>query len=126
VSKLLSIVKIIKRVVEAAPELRFTPEHVEIVRMAGQSQVCLTKFDPRIKPGAKVDLYAKFAEIKVASIDKKALRDLTEEDAKAEGGYSLVEFRAFWKESHTVWNPKLKVFVVTFQVDKVVKGGKVK
>ena len=51
---------------------------------------------------------------------------LTEEDAKAEGGYSLTEFRAFWKESHTVWNPKLKVFVVTFQVDKVVKGGKVK
>jgi hypothetical protein len=34
---------------EAAPELKFTPEHVEIVRMAGQSQVCLTKVDSRIK-----------------------------------------------------------------------------
>jgi hypothetical protein len=86
-----STAKIIRRVVEAAPELRFTPEHAEIVRMGAQSQVSLTEFDPRIKPGAKVDLYAKFAEIKVASIDKKALRDLTEEDAKAEGGYSLAE-----------------------------------
>ena len=56
-SKLLSIVKIIKRVVEAAPELHFTPEHVEIVRMAGQSQVSLTKVDPRIKPGQRIDLY---------------------------------------------------------------------
>ena len=56
-SKLLSIVKIIKRVVEAAPELHFTPEHAEIVRMGGQSQVSLTEFDPRIKPGQRIDLY---------------------------------------------------------------------
>ena len=51
---------------------------------------------------------------------------LLKKDAKAEGGYSLTEFRAFWKESHTVWNPKLKVFLVNFQVDKLAKGGKVK
>ena len=52
-----STAKIIRRVVEAAPELRFAPEHVEIVRMAGQSQVSLTEFDPRIKPGQRIDLY---------------------------------------------------------------------
>jgi hypothetical protein len=34
---------------EAAPELKFTPEQAEIVRMAGQSQVSLTKVDSRIK-----------------------------------------------------------------------------
>jgi uncharacterized protein YqfB (UPF0267 family) len=117
--------KIIKRVVETAPEVRLTPEHAEIVRMEGQSQVCLTRVDPII-PGARVDLYAKFAEIKVASIEKKALRDLTEKDAEAEGGYSLNEFKTFWKQSHTVWNPRLKVFLVNFQVDKLAKGGKVK
>jgi hypothetical protein len=42
----------------------------------------------------------------VASIEKKALGDLTEEDAKAEGGYSLNDFKAVWKQVHTVWNPK--------------------
>ena len=121
-----AIPKIIKRAVETVPELSFSPEHAQIVKLGSQTQVCLTKLDPRIKPGARIDLYAKFAEIKVASIEKKALRDLTEKDAEAEGGYSLNEFKTFWKQSHTVWNPKLKVFVVAFQVDKVVKGGKVK
>jgi len=75
-----SIAKIIRRVVDSAPELHFTPEHAEIVRMAGQSQVSFTKIDARIKPGASIDLYAKF----VASIEKKALRDLTEQDAEAQ------------------------------------------
>jgi hypothetical protein len=62
----------------------------------------------------------------VASIEKKALHELTEEDANAEGGYSLNEFKAYWKQDHTVWNPKLKVFQIKFQVDKLAKGGKVK
>ncbi|MGD0549240.1 MAG: hypothetical protein ABSA81_01675 [Candidatus Bathyarchaeia archaeon] len=52
-----AIAKTIKRVVETAPELRFTPEHAEIVRMGDQSQVSLTEFDPRIKPGQRIDLY---------------------------------------------------------------------
>jgi hypothetical protein len=94
--------------------------------MGAQSQVCLTRVDARIKPGARIDLYAKFAEVKAVSIEKKALRDLTEKDAEAEGGYSVNDFKTVWKQSHTVWNPKLKVFLVTFQVDKLVKGGKVK
>jgi hypothetical protein len=42
----------------------------------------LTRVDARIKPGQRNDLYTKFAEIKVVSVTKKALRDLTEEDAK--------------------------------------------
>jgi hypothetical protein len=42
-------------VVETAPELKFTPEHAEIVRMGGQSQVSLTEFDSRIKPGQRID-----------------------------------------------------------------------
>ena len=64
--------KVIRRVVENAPELKFAPEHAETVRLGCQSQVSLTR----------IDLYAKFAEIKVVSVTKKALRDLTEEDAK--------------------------------------------
>ena len=52
--------------------------------MAGQSQVSFTKIDARIKPGQRIDLYTKFAEIKVVSIEKKALRDLTEQDAEAQ------------------------------------------
>jgi hypothetical protein len=66
-----AIPKIIKRVVETVPELTFSPEHAQIVRMGGQSQVSLTKFDPRIKPGQRIDLYTKFAEVKVVSIEKK-------------------------------------------------------
>jgi predicted RNA binding protein with dsRBD fold (UPF0201 family) len=52
-----SIPKIIKRVVETVPELTFSSEHAEIVRLGGQSQASLTKFDPRIKPGQRIDLY---------------------------------------------------------------------
>jgi len=49
--------KIIRRVADSAPELHFTPEHAEIVRLGGQSQVSLTEFDPRIKLGQRIDLY---------------------------------------------------------------------
>jgi uncharacterized protein YqfB (UPF0267 family) len=52
--------------------------------------------------GQRIDLYAKFTEVKVASIEKKTLRDLSEKDAEAEGGYSLNEFKTVWKQSHTV------------------------
>ena len=38
----------------------------------------------------------------------------------------LLLSRAFWKETHTVWNPKLKVFLLSFEVQKLAKGGKVK
>jgi hypothetical protein len=63
--------KVIRRVVETAAELHFTPEHAEIVRLGDQSQVGLTKIDSRIKPGQRVNLYTKSAEIKVVSIERR-------------------------------------------------------
>ena len=65
----------------------------------------MTKVDSRIKQ-VKGSTFTLSSVKSRWPLEKKALRDLTEEDAKAEGSYSLNEFKAVWRQVHTVWNPK--------------------
>lgn len=41
--------------------------------------------------------------------------DISEEDARAEGGYTVEEFKEVWKRIHGSWNPNEEVWVVEFE-----------
>jgi len=110
----------VKKIIEAHPQLPFLPEHAQLIRKGIKIQTSRKGLDPKIRIGAKVEAYTKFAELRVEGISRKRLGDFTEEDAKREGGYSLEEFKKVWRRLHGKWNPKEYVNVIAFKVEKVV------
>lgn len=59
-----------------------------------------------------------FAKIKATQIYKQKLKDMTEEDAKKEGGYTLEEFKKIWVEIYYKWDPEWEVTVIEFELIK--------
>jgi hypothetical protein len=55
------------------------------------------------------------AYIVVESIHEEPLGELTPEDADAEGGYTVEEFKDLWAEMHGEWNPDQMVYVVEYE-----------
>jgi len=110
---------IVEKVLEAPPQLPFLPEHAEIIRRGIKVQTSRKGIDPKIKVGAKIEAYTKFADLKVVDVARKRLGDFDEEDARREGGYTLEEFRKVWKKLHAEWNPDEYVNVIRFKVEKV-------
>jgi hypothetical protein len=43
----------------------------------------------------------------------------TESDARAEGGYSLAEFKEYWRRVNGEWNPDDVVYLIKFEVARV-------
>jgi ParB family chromosome partitioning protein len=109
----------VKKITEAPASIPFMPVHVEPIRKGIKTQTSRKGLDPRIKVGAKIEAYTKFAELRVVDLARKKLGDFTEEDAKREGGYTLEEFRRAWKKLHGEWNPNETVNVVKFKVEKI-------
>jgi ParB family chromosome partitioning protein len=109
----------IRKVTEAPASIPFMPEHVPPIRKGVKTQTSRKSIDPRIRVGAKIAAYTKFAELRVIDISRKKLGDFTDEDAKREGGYTLEEFRAVWKKLHGEWNSNETVNVIRFKVDKL-------
>lgn len=46
---------------------------------------------------------------------KQRLKEMTENDAEKEGGYTLEEFKEIWEKINKVWEPNLEVYVIGFQ-----------
>jgi ParB family chromosome partitioning protein len=111
--------EIIERVLEEPASIPFMPEHVAPITKGVKVQTSRKGVDPKIRPGAKVAAYTKFAELRVTQVTRKKLGDFTAEDAKREGGYSLEEFKSVWRKLHGDWNPQETVSVVTFKVERV-------
>jgi ParB/RepB/Spo0J family partition protein len=114
-----SIEDIVNKVTQAPASIPFMPEHVPPIRKGIKTQTSRKGIDPRIRVGARIEAYTKFAELSVTDISRKKLGDFTEEDAKREGGYTLEEFKEVWKKLHGEWNPNETVNVVRFKVDKI-------
>lgn len=114
-----SIEESVRKVTEAPASIPFMPEHVPPIRKGTKTQTSRKGLDPRIRIGAKIEAYTKFAELRVTDLARKKLGDFTEEDAKHKGGYTLEEFKAVWKKLHGEWNPSETVNVVRFKVDKI-------
>jgi len=109
----------VKKVVEAPAQVPFMPEHVQPIRKGTKTQTSRKGLDPRIRIGARLDAYTKFAELRVVDLKRKKLGDFTEEDARREGGYTLEEFKKVWKKLHGEWNADETVNVIGFQVERV-------
>jgi len=113
------IEEVVRKVTEAPVSIPFMPEHVPPIRKGIKTQTSRKGVDPRIRVGARIEAYTKFAELLVTDISRKKLGEFTEDDAKREGGYTLEEFKRIWKKLHGAWNPNETVNVVRFKVDKI-------
>ena len=107
--------------------LLFKPEHVEPILEGAKTQTRRTWKKPRVKVGgtykAKTKLFSKeyFALIRVTGLRKEKLGDITPEDARAEGGYTIEEFREVWRHINGEWDPEQEVWVVEFEVLREAK-----
>lgn len=107
--------------------LLFKPEHVGPILRGEKTQTrraWIKRSHARIggihKAKTKMLSRGYFALIKILGVRQERLGDITEEDAKAEGGYTIETFRQKWVEINGSWDPDQLVFVVSF---RVVQGG---
>lgn len=58
------------------------------------------------------------ARIRILRKYRQRLGDMTEEDARKEGGYTLAEFPAAWREiyGHESWDPAKEVWVYEYKL----------
>lgn len=72
-------------------------------RVRADSVVFATVMEPR------------FAELRVTSVERKRLKYFTEEDAQAEGGYTLEQFKENWERKHGEWDEQQLVYITRFE-----------
>ena len=65
----------------------------------------------------KRDLYHSTGHrILIKRVCRELLGDITKEDAQAEGGYTVEEFKEVWRRINGSWDPDKEVVVYEFQV----------
>lgn len=111
--------EIVEEIFEEPCELVFEAADKDLVVKGLQTQITRTNApDSRIKVGSVVHASVAephFADLRVAAVERKRLKFFTEEDAKAEGGYTLDKFKAAWKRRYGTWNENQLVHVVRFE-----------
>jgi ParB family chromosome partitioning protein len=110
--------KLVKKVLEAPPQIPFIPEHAKLILKGKKNQTSRKSIDPKIKEGTVVEAYTKFAELRITKVERKKLKDFNEEDARREGEYDLSEFKRVWKKLHGVWDDNETVYVIHFKLHK--------
>ncbi len=79
---------------EPRASLAFTHRHYQSVVSGEKRQTTRRRADPRIETGTMVRAdVIQFADLEITDVIRKRLSDFTEDDAQAEGGYTLEEFR---------------------------------
>ena len=99
-------------------QLPFEPIHATLILRGKKTQTSRSGIPPGLKEGDVIEAYTKFAELKVTKIERKKLKEFTEEDAKREGGYTLAEFKRVWRRLHGEWDPDRTVTVIHFKLRK--------
>jgi hypothetical protein len=111
--------EVIKEVAEMPYELSFRLENVQPILSGVKTQVTKKGIpDSKIKTRATVHAAVwepHFADLRIVSVERKRLKYFTEEDAKAEGGCTLEEFKKTWKKQHGEWNENELVYTIHFQ-----------
>ena len=106
---------------EPRASLAFTHRHYQSVVSGEKQQTTRRRADPRIEAGTIVRAdVIQFADLEITDVIRKRLGELTEEDAYAEGGYTLDEFRDLWRRSYGGWNPEELVTIIRFDVARVL------
>lgn len=111
--------EIVKEVVEEPFELIFKAFEKDPIIKGLRTQITRTSVpDPRVKAGNKVYatiLEPRFADLRILSVERKRLKYFSEEDAQAEGGHTLEEFRQLWEKRHGGWDEDQLVYIVRFE-----------
>lgn len=113
------IERVVKEIIEAPYELPFRLRHMEPIMSNIKTQTTRKGIpNPKVKVGALVHASVwepHFTDLRITSIERKRLGEITEEDAKREGGYTLKEFQEVWKSIHGEWNDEDFVYVIHFE-----------
>ena len=117
-----SVEAIFREVVEEAPIfLPFSRAHAEAMEKGIKTQTSRKTKDPRLQSGMLVRAQVThYADLEVTNVFRKKLGDFDEEDARREGGYTLVEFKEVWEKLHGEWNPNESVYVIQFKLAKQI------
>jgi ParB family chromosome partitioning protein len=111
--------EIVKEIIEEPFELSFGVEDRDPILKGFKTQTTRVKpIDSRVKVGSTIRatvLEPNFAELRVVSVERKRLKYFTHEDAKAEGGYGLEDFKRLWKRKHGEWDENQLVYVMRFE-----------
>ncbi len=111
--------EILREVIEEPAELRFKAADKEPILAGLQTQTTrLDAPDPRVKTRNIVHATVwepHFTDLRVISVERKRLKYFTEEDAKAEGGYTLERFKEIWKKKHGEWNESQLAYIIRFE-----------
>jgi len=113
------IEEVVKEVAEAPYQLSFRLDSVQPILSGVKTQITKKGIpDAKIKTGAVVHAAVwepHFADLRIVSVERKRLKYFTEEDAKAEGSYTLEEFKKMWKNQHGEWNENELVYIIHFE-----------
>lgn len=114
-----SVEEILKEAIEGPIELTFTAAEKEPVLKGLRTQMTTTVSpDPKVKAGKvafATVLEPHFADLQIVSVERKHLKYFNEADAKAEGDYTLEEFREAWKKKHGEWDENQLIFITRFK-----------
>lgn len=114
--------EVFREIVEEAPILLpFSWKHAHNIVNGIKTQTSRKAKNPGLKIGKMArGSVTGFADLQIIDIYRKRLGDFDEEDARREGGYTLDEFKEVWKSLHGEWNPDESVYVIRFDLTKVV------
>ena len=100
---------------EPRASLAFTHRHYQAVVSGEKQQTTRRRADPRIEAGTIVRAdVIQFADLEITDVIRKRLSEMTEEDAREEGDYTLDEFQDLWRRSYGGWNPDELVTIIRF------------
>jgi ParB family transcriptional regulator, chromosome partitioning protein len=112
--------EIVQEVVrETRPTMVFNHRHYRAILEGTKTQSTRRRPDPQIQKGALVrGAVSHFADLEVMGVERKRLGEMTEIDARREGGYTLAEFKDYWQRVNGEWDPDEIVYLIQFRVAK--------
>lgn len=98
----------------------FKPPHIVMIDNGTKTETRRIWKRPHAKRGgeyrAKTKMMSKeyFMIIRATIVYQQRIGDMTEENARNEGGYTLEEYKKVWRDINGKWDDDLYVYVVEF------------